>query len=286
MIKNIQVRTVCAILLLVLLSAVTVSAGTFSYEVSANGEVVADLEFTESGALNLPEDAAIQDILGITLDPRPDGVAVTVTSQPATLSYTSSHHTRKERGIWYFTATTSHDSQVSLSLPGNVKVVTSVGHASITGGDTLTLEWENVTDISASYIFIGEPSVITPPRSSQLPLLVSILILLVVVSVVSFIRFKVKPKTKPKKADEEKPNITDGQMNVIRAANINEAKIMELLLKHNGHMKRNKLEKHSQLSKSSLASSLNNLEKKNIVTVDRTFHVHYVKLTQWFTDLS
>ena len=86
-------------------------------------------------------------------------------------------------------------------------------------------------------------------------------------------------------ADSDKPNITEGQMNIIRAANENEAKVLTLLLKHNGHLKRNVLEKESGISKSSLASALKNLEKKNIVGIDRSFHVHYITLSPWFRKL-
>ena len=45
------------------------------------------------------------------------------------------------------------------------------------------------------------------------------------------------------------------------------------------------LEKEDQLAKSSLASALENLEKKNLVKVERTFHVHYITLSSWFKEL-
>jgi len=50
-------------------------------------------------------------------------------------------------------------------------------------------------------------------------------------------------------------------------------------------MKRNKLERESKISKSSLANSLNNLEKKNILEIDKTYVVHTVKISDWFNKL-
>src|SRR3989338_3613373 len=66
-------------------------------------------------------------------------------------------------------------------------------------------------------------------------------------------------------------NITEAQMNILRAANHNEGVVLRVILKHNGQVKRNMLEKETKLPKSSLASSLHNLEKKNIIEIDRTF---------------
>ena len=52
-----------------------------------------------------------------------------------------------------------------------------------------------------------------------------------------------------------------------------------------GRMKRSKLERESGVSKSSLAASLKNLERKKIIEVDRTYASHYVRFTEWFNGL-
>ena len=73
--------------------------------------------------------------------------------------------------------------------------------------------------------------------------------------------------------------------NLIKTLSDNEQKIVGLLAENNGEMKRNKLERASALAKSSLASALNQLERKNIVKVDKAYVTHYVRLTDWFKSL-
>ena len=79
--------------------------------------------------------------------------------------------------------------------------------------------------------------------------------------------------------------MSDGQLNVIRAASSGEATVLRIMLKHHGHIKRNALERESELSKSSLASVLKNLERKKLLEIDRTFFVHHVSLSDWFRNL-
>ncbi len=50
-------------------------------------------------------------------------------------------------------------------------------------------------------------------------------------------------------------------------------------------MKRNQLERITEMSKSSLAATLNQLERRKIVDMNKENKVHYVKLSQWFAEL-
>ena len=81
-----------------------------------------------------------------------------------------------------------------------------------------------------------------------------------------------------KKSDETKRH-------VMKALSQNEALIVEIMIQKEGQIRRNELEKQTKLAKSSLASSLYNLEKRNIVIVDKTNVVHFVKFTEWFNNL-
>ena len=81
-----------------------------------------------------------------------------------------------------------------------------------------------------------------------------------------------------KKSDETKRH-------VMKALSPNEALIVEIMIQKEGAIRRNELEKQTKLAKSSLASSLYNLEKRNIVIVDKTNVVHFVKFTEWFNNL-
>ena len=84
---------------------------------------------------------------------------------------------------------------------------------------------------------------------------------------------------------EEKVSVTKEKKNVLKALTENELKIVNALLENSGSMKRNKLEHLTQMAKSSLASALANLERRNIVQINRTFTVHTVELTDWFRNI-
>ena len=65
----------------------------------------------------------------------------------------------------------------------------------------------------------------------------------------------------------------------------NELKIVNILMDTPEGVKRNELEKESMMPKSSLASVLFSLEKRNIVVVDKSSAVHFVELSEWFKSL-
>lgn len=65
----------------------------------------------------------------------------------------------------------------------------------------------------------------------------------------------------------------------------NEHKVADILLESGGGMKRNHLERNVEISKSSLAGALSNLEMRNVLKVDKSKPVHYVELTPWFKSL-
>lgn len=77
----------------------------------------------------------------------------------------------------------------------------------------------------------------------------------------------------------------DAKDNVIKTLPKIERRILDELIASKGNIKRNYLEKKTKISKSSLANALNNLEKKGIVEIDKSFTVHTVKFSEWFRKL-
>jgi uncharacterized membrane protein len=282
-----------AVLWLVVFLASSISAfaaPTYLFEVSDTGETGVTVEVTEPSEIPLPPDVSQPDIesgtfsiSGKTIAVEPKGTAV--------VTFTSSYYTRKEEGVWHFEATVPRADVVTVILPQAVHVVQSIPRAEFSKTDRWQLSWEQVSgELEVSYVRVAEAEaarkyltipVPVPERSALWPWI----IILAALVAGYFLYRKRQQLESPGKPEKLPANITEGQMNVIRAANPNEATVLKILLKHNGHIKRNQLEQESGLSKSSLASSLKNLEKKNIATIDRTFFVHYVALSQWFKDL-
>lgn len=87
---------------------------------------------------------------------------------------------------------------------------------------------------------------------------------------------------RPKQVKEAKASHKD---NVMKTLSANEKKVIEILLQNNHSAKRSLIEKQSRIAKSSLASTLYQLENKNLVEVDRENTAHFVRLTGWFSGL-
>lgn len=263
----------CSILVLALLFAVPALADTtYDYMVSDTGETQAEIERDEGVLVSLPLDVPA--------------------SSDDSITYSSLYHTRKEQGVWYFDSAIPHADTVTLTLPQSVHVVQSIPAATFTKTNVWQLMWSNITgNITVSYVSTKPVPVVPIQIPLTLPTLpVVILLALIALAAYRYSRRKQEPDKQEKPTlrrapKTSEPNVTEGQLNIIRAANTNEALVIRTILSHNGHMKRNMLERETELSKSSLASTLKNLERKNIVTIDRTFFVHYIGLTPWFKEL-
>jgi len=260
-----------AIILLFSIILPTVYATSYSYIVQESGETDVVVSSDEEISIQLPPDVLDPSVEGGSYQTIENGVAV-IPDDTAVLRYTSSYHTKKQEGIWYFEGYAHKGANVTLTLPENIQIVQTRPRSQI---NDVGLSWVNISteNITASYVRIQSGAMAQPQKSY--PQWVPILLLGLVILLALLY----------KKKGSSEPTISEGQLNVIRAANANEAVILTLLLKHKGHIKRNILEKESKLSKSSLASSLKNLEKKDIIQIDRSFHVHYIILLDWFKEL-
>ena len=293
-------------LLLATVSAAAEPTATYFYKVAEDGETTALITITGEGAIiiPLPSDVVDPEIRSGIYVLAPDGIEVTVGESGKTqVGYVSSFHTRKEAGIWYFEAQLREGSSAKMALPLSVQIVQTRPAAAIKRDIYRELSWAKADTLQVSYIIKKEQADGTTSgtaRSLHLFPTVLILVVVIILSLGAGYYFLKKRKQKPAedktasentaeekaaKREEDLPTITDAQMNILKAANENDALILTTLLKNNGKIKRNVLEKETQLAKSSLASALENLEKKNLVKVDRTFHVHYITLSSWFKEL-
>lgn len=124
----------------------------------------------------------------------------------------------------------------------------------------------------------------------------------VILAIIIILFYFSKQQRKPKKKEIEKVEewkeedekikkeedvlvLSKGKRNVMKTLSGNEIKIINTLLEHEGKMLRNDLEKISGIPKSSLSVAINNLERKNIIQVDKSEWTHEVELTEWFKSL-
>lgn len=264
-------------------------------KVQENGNTMTTIHVQEQTIfIPLPPDIITPQIENGRYESTESGIIVTA-EQQARITYTSAQSTWKDEGLWHLEMEAAENSKVQLIFPPTVKIVQARPRPHIAKDQELELRWDDVSGtIALTYVFMGneEPAgdaaFSSTTRYFAIGLGVIVLVLLAWYYSKHY-RYRQKKEhlSSPNLKKEGVPelNITDGQMNILRAANENEALVLRIILRHNGHIKRNTLEKETSLPKSSLASALHNLEKKNIVVIDRTFHVHYLTLSSWFKQL-
>lgn len=294
--KNITVTLILTVLLVCLIAPFASSYEIVqeSYEILENGNVAVSLSVQDyqQDTFDLPENINPNTV---TVEPQQD-------TNETTISYTTSYLTRKEKGIWYFESYNFSPQRVEVLFSPSVQIVRSQPPASIQSGSQLIFYWTGTNSpVSVSFVFTNTQTA-RPQETEQeqsdsdsLTLFLAALsgaVLVLIIGMAVIMRRKPRKRQDPQLRQEQvenpdeqpqkRPDITEGQMNIIRTANPNASKIITLLLRHNNHMKRTELEKESGLAKSSLASTLNSLEKKGIIAIDRSFHIHHIKLSDWF----
>ena len=79
--------------------------------------------------------------------------------------------------------------------------------------------------------------------------------------------------------------ITGRQKQILQTLTDNEQRIIKLLLELRKPLRRSLIEKKLEIAKSSLATTLQNLERKKLIVLDKTYTTHIIKLEEWFKKL-
>jgi len=241
--------------------------------ISMNGSGVVDFSLPDDvndinvkGALYLIEHETVQLSIGST--------------KHAIMAYQTNTLTSKEKGEWVFAMDQiKENSSIKVHLPYDTIISKTDPKAFIEIHNFKTMFWEDVSRISTHYSYtvtnMDVPLVIEAPIEEEkgfaFPLYIFIVpIIVVIFAVLVFLLYH---------------NSHHQKKHVIKTLLANEAAIVNVILEENGSIKRNDLERKTQIAKSSLASSLYNLENKHIVQVDRTNVVHFITFTEWFKRL-
>ncbi|MEW6295470.1 MAG: hypothetical protein AB1467_04210 [Candidatus Diapherotrites archaeon] len=292
-------------LILLSVSAKAISLGYQSI-VAENGNALVIIRLQGSGTINvpLPEDAPqnleVEDALYVKAS---NGIDVSIGSAvSASVYFTSSLLTEKNEGNWLFTLSLPEGFEsisVSISLPKNSVINSTSPKAAISESDTSKIvEW-NAIPPGTKTASIGYSFKETPQEEQGTDLILIVLVILAVIIIALIIFFVFRSKNKKIESKESKgelvavkeelpavkEKITQGQKNLLKAFTENQRKVVELLLNYNGEVKRNQLEKESRISKSSLAATLYQLEQRNVISIDKTNVVHFIRLTDWFKGL-
>ncbi len=291
-------RLIGIIAIAVLFAGAMTASAECSIVVEGNGNALVILAYEGNGTVKvpLPMDVAAPKVLNALYVDSPQGIELLLKEgEVATVVYMTSMLTEKKGGRWVIdTDLVAGDHRVHLSLPNSATIVKSEPQASISQGEeSLDLVWEGPERIRIEYIFsqatstsvtktttttiadeneIGEEEVEDDEYITYVALLVGIILILG--GAISIIFRHIRAS-----------QATEGMRKIMRTLGGNEYKVVDTLLKDKKGMRRSDLERTSSISKSSLALALNNLERKNIVDVDRSNTTHFVELTKWFKEL-
>lgn len=275
---------VIGLALLAVFSAHALGTQSYQFLVNENGQALVLVSINGTGlhSLNLPGDVEEFKVKGalyilenssLELSVGADGMAIVV--------FMTDTLTSKNKDSWSFGFGSENASRIELNLPENAMVTGTSPKAYVENNGLIRLTWEGAGPVGAEYSLASQQAALPDSfgkalqgntggyiQSSWLAAAALLAALLVVGTGAYYFS-----KRESKKA------------HIIRTLPKNEALIVSLIGKSEGGIKRNTLERQSKLAKSSLAASLNNLEKKNIVEVERSFSVHYVRFTNWFRTL-
>ncbi len=266
----------------------TTQSTTLDYYVvvEENGNSVVIITIHGSGLVNIPIQEDVEEIKvkgGLYMFDN-NSVDISIGStEKAVLLYKTSLLTEKQGNTWNFnmSLTELEKNEIIVAMPNTTIVKNMIPPAFIESMDFTKLMWtENPKNIFVEYCFENElDETLNLDKVEQKPeqfdyRVISVLTILGILcgSIVVYTR---KRKTSRMK----------NKQNIMRTLPVNEKKIVSMLIENKGGMKRSRLERETGIAKSSLASALKNLEKKNIVELDKTYKTHYVKLTKWFDEL-
>lgn len=258
-----------AVMLLALFPTAFAADLAYSLIIEDNGNSLVILEITGNGLVNVPimEDVSAVKVKGALYMLKEQSVDVSIgTTNSAVVLYKTMYLTKKEGDKWQLDFNLP-SNKTNVLLPKNTIITKTVPNSFIEPGNYTKIAFENTDNITIEYSF-DETIPEEEAKSGSIYLLV---IGIIAGSVIGYIILK-KPKISKKN-------------DFLKTLSQNEKVVVKILMENNGSMKRNELEKKSSLAKSSLANTLNILEKKKILTIDKTYTTHFVKLEGWFNDL-
>ncbi len=294
-----------SVLLLLLLGIVSAQMGA-NYEVIVNQDGGAFVLATFSGQgpleVSLPADVAAPYVKGVLYTKSGSTIFLSLTEdRMATVSYRTEKLVSKNGDTYSFALAipeniTNLYASASLPKQASVSEVTPSSGVIMSEEDSVVVAWASTSslrEVKVDYVFFsiggngggGDQGGGKDGGSgdSGIPqwLILAVAIgatLLLILLVIFFYYFNMR---KPKKGILA----TEGMRNVMKALNENDVKIVERILEEGGEIKRSELERKCEIAKSSLALSLDRLEQKGLLKIDKETTTHRVSLSEWFRSL-
>ncbi len=245
---------------------------------TGNALVIVNVNGTGVFNITLPEDAIQLRVKGGLYTKEGNSLQLSVgTTREASIAYQTEALTTKHNGSWQLNFMPSEPAPITVYLPDLAVVSSTEPVALIEHNGFVAIRWANPKEVMLYYTYempeVDEfESLPVKESTTKVRLWTVIIVVVVLCALAGFILLRKTPKKSQKQ-------------NVMKALLHNERTVVECLLQNHGAIRRNELERITKMPKSSLASSLHNLERKNLVEIDKSQTVHFVKLTRWFDEL-
>ena len=275
---NLVKPVVVVLLVLAMLPAVWGASYNILVQESGNSIVLATLEGSGLHTIELPTDAQ-PEVRGALYLQEGNILSLSIGStEKAIIAYQTSTFTSKDNA-WKLNINLDAPAKVSLPLSANILSVTPDAFVKETNVKTIEFQ-EGSAEITYQIENIDLQSYLDNLDTNKFETIVTYVViaaLFLILLVGLFFLIK-----RPKRVKQAK---TSHKNNVLKTLSNNEKKVVQIILENNNSAKRSHIERETKLAKSSLASTLTQLENKKIVEVDKTHTTHFVKLTGWFKDL-
>jgi len=239
-----------------------------SFVIEENGNALAILELEGDGVINIeiPSDVEEMIVKGGLYFIENSSASIWMTGK-ATAIYRTAMLTSKADGLWSFTSNLPFDGDVVVNMPNEAKIIKTTPNAKVMRTNFTKLLWDDAGHVQVVYRF---PETKASKSNGKNPFLMIFGIIMLLAFAILIGKLVLSKRSK-------KPE-------VIKTLSNNERKLVTIMLE-SGAIKRARLEKKSKLAKSSLASTLKNLERKKIIMIDKTYAAHTIKFTRWFDEL-
>lgn len=275
---NLFKPVVVLLFVLAMLPAVWGASYNILVQESGNSIVLATVQGSGLHTLELPIDAE-PEVRGALYLQEGNILSLSIGStEKAIVAYQTSTFTSKE-DAWKLSINLDAPIEVSLPISANILSITPNAFVKESGVKTIEFQ-EGSAEIVYNIENIDLQSYLDNLDTHKFEKIVTYVVLtaLFLILIIGLF-FLVK---RPKRVKHVK---TSHKNNVLKTLSNNEKKVVQIILDNNNSAKRSQIERETKLAKSSLASTLTQLENKKIVEVDRNNTTHFVKLTGWFVDL-
>ena len=249
---------------------------TYDFIVEDNGDSLVIIELTGSGVVNIPKYDDVDEIKvkGALYKLNDESIDVSIGyKKKAYVLYQTSYLTKKQGSTWSFQVDGINASNSSISLPSNTHVLSTTPSSFIDSGNYTKIMFGNTDNLEVEYKFSS--NIIDEDDSSQ-DINIGVYLLFLVVGIIFIVSIMLITKFNKKISNKN---------NILKTLSRNEKLIIQTLIDNKGSMRRSDLERSTKIAKSSLANTLNNLEIKNYLDIDKIHTTHFIRLKRWFYEL-